>query len=218
MVLALPFYAYSLSTLAKPRLNMARVAPIVACAICIGVLAPWMVRNYVVFGKVVFIKSNLGQVLYTGNNPGGGNVDTYAYSSQHERELLHQMGEIAYTRYSFDRALAWIRGHKKAYLERSIKRAVRFWVANHATGVKRWVWSLYQVFLLVSAVVGIWRHWSRSHVTTLCLAILLVVPIVYYLTSVFDPHRLRLPFELLLTIFASAAMSSARRRRAEATT
>jgi len=218
MVLALPFYAYSLSTLAKPRLSMARVAPIVACAICIGVLVPWMVRNYVVFGKVVFIKSNLGQVLYTGNNPGGGNVDTYVYSSQHERELLHQMGEIAYTRYSFDRALAWIRGHKKAYLERSIKRAVRFWVANHATGVKRWVWSLYQVFLLVSAVVGIWRHWSRSHVTTLCLAILLVVPIVYYLTSVFDPHRLRLPFELLLTIFASAAMSSARRRRAEATT
>jgi 4-amino-4-deoxy-L-arabinose transferase-like glycosyltransferase len=210
MVLALPFYAYSLSTLARPRLSMARVAPIVACAICIGVLVPWMVRNYVVFGKVIFIKSNLGQVLYTGNNPGGGNVDTYVYSSQHERELLHQMGEVAYTRYSFDRAFAWIRGHKKAYLERSIKRAVRFWVATRATGVKRWAWSLYQVFLLVTAVVGTWRHWSRSPVTTLCFAILLIVPIVYYLTAVFDPHRLRLPFEPLLTIFASAAMSAPR--------
>jgi hypothetical protein len=145
-------------------------------------------------------------------------VDTYVYSSQHERELLHQLGEIAYTRYSFDRALAWIRGHKQAYLEGSVKRVFAFWWANPATGVKRWVWCLYQVFLLVSAVVGIWRHWSRSPVTILCLAILLIVPIVYYLTAVFDPHRLRLPFELLLTIFASAAMSSARRRRAEATT
>jgi len=209
MALALPFYAYSLYALAKPRLTMAWVAPIVACAICIGVLAPWMVRNYVVFGKIIFIKSNLGQVLYSANNPGGGNVDTYVYSSLHRRELLRRMGEIAYNRYALQQGLAWIQGNKTAYLERSVKRAVTFWVANHATGVKRWVWSLYQIALLVSAVVGTWRHWSRSPVTTLCFAILLIVPSVYYLTGVFDPHRLRLPFEVLLTIFSSAALTAA---------
>jgi hypothetical protein len=198
MALALPFYAYSLYALAKPRLTMTWVAPIVACALCIGILAPWTVRNYVVFKKIIFIKSNLGSVLLKGNNAGGGTVETYPYRSLHQRELLRRMGEIAYNRYALQRGLAWIQGNKTASLERSVKRAVTFWVANHATGVKRWVWSLYQIALLVSAAVGMWRHWGRSPVTTLCFTILLIAPSVYYLTGVFDPHHLRLSFEPLL--------------------
>jgi 4-amino-4-deoxy-L-arabinose transferase-like glycosyltransferase len=209
MVLAVPFYAYFMYVLAKSRPTLAWVAPVLVCTICLGVLAPWIVRNYVVFGKFIFIKSNLGRVLYRGNNPGGGNVDTNVYSSQHERELLHQMGEIAYNRYALQRGLAWIQGNKTAYLERSVKRAVTFWVTIHARGLKRWIWDLYQIALLVSAAVGLWRHWGRSPVTTLCFAILLVVPSVYYLTFFFRPHRYRLPFEVLLTIFSSAALTAA---------
>ena len=207
MVLTLPFYARTIYTLARRHIPHPFIPPVIVLTLCVAVLAPWLVRNYVVFGTFVFIKSNFGQVLFNANRNDGDIVILSQYTSKAERELFQRMGEITYTRYSRHRALAWIRGHKKEYLVRCVRRGLAFWVANPATGLKQWVWHLYQIPFLVSATLGLWRHWRRSLVMTLCFAILLIVPSVYYLTGGFDPHRLRLPFEALLTTFASTALT-----------
>lgn len=208
MVLALPLYAYAFYVLAKARPALARAAPMLVRAISIAVLAPWLVRNYVVFRKVVFIKSNLGVALYLANSGENREIGYYNYASEAEGEVLQRMGEIAYNRYSLHRAMEWIRGHKKEFLVRCVKRGLAFWVANPATDFKRWIWNHYQIPLLVISALGVCRHWRRSPVTVFCLAMLIVVPGVYYLTSLVDQQRYRLPFEALLTIFASTAMSA----------
>lgn len=205
--LIFPCYAWAIYTLARRRSLQPLVAPVMAIMLCLTILAPWLIRNYVVFGTVVFIKNNFGRVLYSENNNDGNRVMTSLYNSRAERDLLQRTGEIAYAHYSLQRALAWIRGHKKEYLVRCVRRGLAFWVANPATGLKRWVWHLYQILFLASSAVGVWRHLRRSPVTILCCAILIVVPSIYYLTTGFDSHRLRLPFEALLTIFASTALT-----------
>jgi hypothetical protein len=145
-----------------------------------------------------------------GNNERVGKGDTYPNTDPHERELMQQMGEIACNRYPLQWGLAWIRAHKKECGARCLSRALAFWVVNPAAGLKRWVWNLYKIPLRVSAAVGVWQQWRRSPVTTPCFAILLIVSVVYYLTDTFDAHRLRLPFEALLTIFASTGRNSHR--------
>lgn len=212
IAVALPFYVYAFYRVAKNHMALKWCAPAAVCALCIVVLTPWMVRNYVVFGKFVFIKSNFGQVLYASNNERVSPWESYAYVDVKEKALLQQMGEIAHNRYSLLRGLAWIGAHKYEYALRCLKRIPAFWLENPAAGIKSRVWLTYQVLLLMSAVIGLWGHWHRTPVTVFCFVMLLTIPSVYYLTGVFDGHRLRLPFDPLLTIFASSVLAQFLRR------
>jgi len=212
MALAVPFYLYSLYAMANTRRTPAWIVPALACAVCVAVLAPWLVRNYVVFGRFVFIKSNFGHVLYMGNNDRVDERDLYPYTASRERDLMGQAGESAYASQSFWTGVAWIKDHKKEYATRFIDRALGFWVTNLDTGVKSWLWTVYQILLLAGAAVGAWRHWRRNPVTVLCCAVLISVPIAYYMTAVYDAPRLRLPFDALLAILASSAITAPQAR------
>jgi hypothetical protein len=207
MALATPLYFYSLYAVARPRQRSAWIAPALGCAVCIAVLTPWLARNYVVFGRFVFIKSNFGPALHMGNNDRADERDLYPYTSSQERDLIQQVGETAYASRSFWRGVAWIKDHKQLYAVRFFRRAFGFWVENLDTGLKSWLWTVYQILLLAGAALGAWRHWRRDPVTTLCCAVLISVPIAYYMTAVYDAPRLRLPFDALLAMFASSAVS-----------
>lgn len=207
MAVALPLFAHVLYALARRRTSHPLIAPAIALTLCSAILTPWMVRNYVVFGTVVFIKSNFSQALYDANRDEKGEGFMLLYTSKAERALMQRMGEIPYMRFSLQRALAWIRGHKREFLVRCLRRGFMFWVANPARGLKRWIWNLYQIPFLLSSTLGLWRHWGRSPITKFCCAILITVPSVYYLTAFADEHRYRLPLEALLTVFASAALT-----------
>jgi hypothetical protein len=172
-----------------------------------AILTPWTIRNYAVMQRFVFIKSNFGVILFLGNHDDSDKVLLSPYGSYAERHLIQTMGEIAYTQYSLQRAKEWIRSHRKEFLVRCVKRGLAFWVANPAIGLKRWIWSVYQIPLLLSSALGLWRHWRRSPITNFCFAILITVPSVYYITALAEEHRYRLPLEALLTIFASAALT-----------
>ena len=204
MVLALPFFAYALYALARRALHP-WAGPLLALVLCLAVFTPWIIRNYVAFGTFVFVKSNFGHTLYDANRDDSGNTVPSLYTSEGERHLMQRMGEVAYTRYSLQRAMAWIRNHKKEFLARCVRRALAFWVVNPATDVKRWIWYLYQIPLLATSALGLRRHWQRNPATTLCFAILVIVPSVYFVTGYAEQHRFRLPFETLLIMFASAA-------------
>lgn len=212
IVVAFPFYIYAFYRVAKNHMTLKWFSPAAVCALCIVVLTPWMVRNYVVFGKFVFVKSNFGQVLFASNNERVSPWESYTYVDVTEKALLQQMGEIAYNRYSLLRGLAWIATHKYEYALRCLKRIPAFWLENPATGIKSRVWLTYQVLLLMSAVIGLWGHWRRTPVTAFCFVMLLAVPSVYYLTGVPDGHRLRLPSDPLLAIFASGVLAKFLRR------
>lgn len=212
IAVAFPFYVYAFYRVAKNHMTLKWFAPAAVCALCIVAITPWMVRNYVVFGKFVFVKSNLGHVLFASNNERVSPWESYPYVDVKEKALLRQMGEIAYDRYSLLRGLTWIGTHKYEYVLRCLRRIPAFWLGNPTAGIKSRVWLTYQVLLLMSAVIGLWGYWRRTPVTAFYFIMLLAVPSVYYLTGVFDGHRLRLPFDLLLTIFASGVLAQFLRR------
>jgi len=210
MVLAVPFYVYSLHAMARDRVTAAWIAPVLAFAVCTGVLAPWLARNYIVLERFIFIKSNVGQVLYMGNNDRVDTRDLYPHTAPRERDLMRQIGESAYASRSFWEGIAWINDHKREYAARVIDRALGFWVTNLDTSERWWLWSIYQILLLAGAAVGVSHHWRRDPVMTLCCAVLISAPIAYYMTAVYDAPRLRLPFDALLALFASSVLAGPR--------
>jgi hypothetical protein len=105
-------------------------------------ISPWMVRNWLVLGGLVPLRSNFGLELAVSNNP-------VASPSQREnfmrpevarlhpafgreiREEVRREGEIAFNRRKLAEALAWIRSNKGSFLELTAARVVEFWWPVH---------------------------------------------------------------------------------------
>jgi 4-amino-4-deoxy-L-arabinose transferase-like glycosyltransferase len=102
--------------------------------ICSLILAPWIVRNYRVFDKVIPLKTSFGLNLWMGNNP---NATGYLYTtdgipmqdtlSTKMKTHLSEFDEA--TRYNILRnmALEWIFKHPKEFLGLTIKRIGYLW-------------------------------------------------------------------------------------------
>ena len=75
------------------------------------VIAPWLVRNYLVFDHVIFIRGDLGSELRTGNNPlaTGHFVPNYRAGSNVGLTVeYNHMGEVAWVAEQGDLARKWI--------------------------------------------------------------------------------------------------------------
>ena len=81
------------------------------------VLTPWVVRNYEVFGRFVFLRDDFGLQIRLGNGPSAdGMLMAYLQPNLNKLELekFQRMGELAYAesckRFTYD----WIRAHPGA--------------------------------------------------------------------------------------------------------
>src|SRR5947208_2142817 len=91
-----------------PAVAGATLAGIFFCA----TIAPWLVRNFEVFGRPVFIRSNFGAELRLGNGPGAnGTWMSYVHPSQNVVELrrYEHLGEIGYVAKRKREAVEFIR-------------------------------------------------------------------------------------------------------------
>ena len=91
------------------RAPLARVA--LMAAIAAVIIAPWTVRNWIVHGRPVFIKSTFGYAFWQGNNPISWGTDKIPKSSAELLRLEHD-GTLAGT----DRAL-WEARHETLYID-----------------------------------------------------------------------------------------------------
>jgi 4-amino-4-deoxy-L-arabinose transferase-like glycosyltransferase len=95
--------------------------------------APWLVRNYEVFGKFIFIRSNFGAELRLGNGPGAdGTWMSYLHPTQNAFALkrYEEMGETAYVAERKREAIAFIRADYGRFIWISIKRLVYYWAGR----------------------------------------------------------------------------------------
>jgi hypothetical protein len=107
---------------------------LVLSAFCLAFMAPWVVRNYVVLGGLVPLRSNLGLELAVGNRP-GADGHTYAagfnamhpFGSAAERARLVRLGELEYMRQKQRQALAWIADNPAEFARLTLRRAELFW-------------------------------------------------------------------------------------------
>lgn len=186
----------------------------VACSAMLfcALIAPWMVRNYLVFGKVIFIRGNFGAEFRLGNGPGAdGQWMSWFHPSVDVNEFNRyvQLGEIGYVRSRQHEAIEWIREHPGTFAEITLKRVFYFWFGTPRSENSQiafygryFLYSLSSVLAFFGLGLALRRCERGAY---LFLWLLVSVPIVYYFT--FTHPRYRHPMEpemLLLMVYLFA--------------
>jgi hypothetical protein len=199
-----------LSFLAKPAL---------AAGVAILCCVPWTVRNYVVFHRLVPLRSNFPLELYIGNNE---NYDDKRprwpppISKERETVRYFRMGETAFMDEEMRKAKLFIRSHPRIALELFGDRFVAFWA-----GIANPVQVFPKADLLVRALIvcatlsgvgalaGVVILIGRRNPYAFPLAVGPVVfPLIYYVTHTSVRYRHPIdPLVLLLTAIAIVAVA-----------
>lgn len=170
------------------------------------VVFPWLVRNYRVFHKPVFLRDNLGLELAVSNNPCAtfsmdlNREQTACFTSNHPNESYDEalrvrtLGEPTYNQMRLHEATSWINNNRGQFLRLTAQRLVAFWFPN-STGnplkqghLSRSEWVTYGFTLLsVPGLLLLWR--SRNRAAILFSLWLSLYPLMYYLTQYSPRYR-----------------------------
>lgn len=187
------------------RPSLAGVA--LSSAIFFLVLSPWLVRNYEVFGRFVFIRDDFGLQFRLGNSKGAeGMLMAYLQPNLNKLELekFQRLGELKYEAECKRIAFEWVRQHPKQFAIVSLRRFFYYWNGVPKPTDSRAPWDLRNSLFLAWSVLGIWgagravRRKLRG--AWLFAGLLLTYPTTYYF--VFPHARYRHPIEPELVILA----------------
>jgi 4-amino-4-deoxy-L-arabinose transferase-like glycosyltransferase len=168
-------------------------------------LSPWLVRNYAVFGRFVFIRDDFGLQFRLGNWKGAdGMLMPYLQPNLNRAELekFQSSGELGYAELSKREAFEWIRENPGRFAVISLKRVFYYW-----NGVPRETNSVSPVDFrtsgfLATSVLALWGLGRAIHQRRpgawLFAGLVLTYPTVYYF--VFPHARYRHPIEPELTV------------------
>ncbi len=170
------------------------------------IISPWLVRNYLVFHRPVFMRDNLGLELAVSNNdcaqfsfalnrvPDGCFAKSHPNESDAEARRVAAMGEVAYNQLRLHQALNWIDHNRSRFLHLAALRFIAFWFPN-ATGNPFRPGPtprdevLTGVFTVLS-IPGLLLLWSKNRVAFGLLCLWLVCfPLVYYLVQFEGRYR-----------------------------
>ena len=182
------------------------------------VLTPWLVRNYEVFGRFVFLRDDFGLQIRLGNGPyADGMLMAYLQPNLNRLELekFQRMGELAYSDSCKRMAFDWIEAHPGRFAVISLKRFFYYW-----NGVPRASSSVAPVDFRTSAFLAtsILALWGLGRALRqkrpgawLFAGLVLTYPTVYYF--VFPHARYRHPIEpelLILVVFLLSEVTTPR--------
>lgn len=182
-------------------------------------ISPWELRNYRVFHRLLPIRSNFGTELQRGNHMeyprqiaylAVSDLRTHACSSQAETDKLLLMGEIAYESSEEREAMDFITRHPRMFLAITVHRIAYFWFGYGNTWVDipdlaKEVWLITAtkrgLLALLTLLAGLGLYLSFRDAGfgwPLFLLLLLVYPLVYYLTHAEYGYRHPIEPEIVL--------------------
>jgi len=126
----LPFLLAWAAFRAQRSLKLGLAKPALAAGIAVLCCVPWAVRNYLVFGRFVPLRSNFPLELYIGNNNNYASPQyVWPPKISKEREILRyfRLGETAFMDEEMRKAMEFIRAHPKIFMELNEARFVEFW-------------------------------------------------------------------------------------------
>jgi 4-amino-4-deoxy-L-arabinose transferase-like glycosyltransferase len=209
----LPFFLGWLVVEARRRTTQWKGLTAVAALVLFAGVTPWLVRNYLVFDKMMLFRSNFGLELYLGNNPEV--PDSWSWwlhpnDNDQERIKFLQMGEIPYMAAKQRRALQFIRTHPSDFGRFVFHRFADNWFGTFESpvdvlGAKSWslrgtiIWNCTFAFL---TFFGLWlaNRLFAGEVFPLAISII-VFPVVYYISH--SSLRYRHPIDPVMTLYAS---------------
>ena len=178
---------------------------VLASAVFFVCLTPWLVRNYHVFGRFVFIRDDFGQQFRLGNGPGAdGILMAYLQPNLNSEELerFRAVGELPYAEARKREAFAWIRENPGRFAAISVRRFVYYWAGVPKRADSAFLAAVKNLPFLISSVLAIWGLMralrQRRPGAGLFALLVLSYPTVYYF--VFPHARYRHPIEPELII------------------
>lgn len=182
------------------------------CILTAGLaVSPWLVRNYSVFGKFVFVRDNLPLEMHMANNDQSTGLWTRSEHPGNDPEAMRrfqQLGEIRFMQEKQQQLHDFIREHPGEFFRFTLARILYFWIgppqADIVAGYDLMV-ARHLMFILpaVFAFAGLWltlRKRLRGGFLLACC--LLIYPLPYYLVNPFPRYKHAIePEMILLAVF-----------------
>lgn len=189
-------------------------------AACALVVTPWLVRNRLVFGQFVSIRSNFGFEFHLGNyhfSEGFGWGGKHPSMNKREREEYARMGEIAYVAAKRDEAITFVRHYPREFLDLTAKRFYAFWSGGMIPyGVGPLLPWLYGPFTLLTLLGILVAAWERINGVGLLIGLLLLFPLPFYIAfpQARNRHTIE-PVMLVLSVYFIVALVRRLREKRE---
>jgi hypothetical protein len=165
-------------------------------ATCVLVLTPWTIRNYVVFHRLMPMRDNFGLEFWVGNHA----VTDHSKFPLSNPAEYNRLGEIQFMETKRQAALQFVRKHFQQFGRLSVERVALFWSEPEGSA---WPWISLLAWL--GLVLILWRKGIEAGPY---LVVLLVFPLVYYITHTFPTYRHPIePLMLLLATYATASVA-----------
>ena len=183
------------------------------------VLSPWLIRNYQVFARFVFLRDDFGLQFKLGNGPyADGMLRPYLQPNLNKSELndFQRMGELAYAERCKRQAFDWVRTHPARFAVISLKRFFYYWNGVPGPTGSRAPVDFRTSGFLATSVLALWGLGrairQKRPGAWLFGGLVLTYPTVYYF--VFPHARYRHPIEPELLILIVFLFSEVGRRAA----
>jgi 4-amino-4-deoxy-L-arabinose transferase-like glycosyltransferase len=173
------------------------------------VVSPWLVRNYEVFGRFIFVRDNLPLEMYEANNDQSAGLWTRNEHPGNNPEAMRrfqELGELNFMAEKQREVRQFVRQHPGSFLKFTVERAAYFWIAPpQATIVAGYdlMISRHTNFLLaaVFAFAGLWLTIRNRKCGSFLLAcFLLIYPLPYYLVNPFPRYKHPIEPEMIMLI------------------
>jgi 4-amino-4-deoxy-L-arabinose transferase-like glycosyltransferase len=186
-------------------------ASVLCVCLAAAIVGPWLVRNYRVFGRFIFVRDNLPLELYMSNNEasvGFWTRDEHPANDRRAMQTFHDLGEARFMAEKGRQAREFIRQHPQVFLQFTLKRALYFWISPPQTAIVGgydFNISRHMNYLLEAAFAfaGLWPSFRRRKPEAYLLAcFLLLYPLPYYIVSPYPRYKhLIEPVMLLLIVY-----------------
>jgi 4-amino-4-deoxy-L-arabinose transferase-like glycosyltransferase len=196
----------------------------VASLVLAATIAPWLIRDAVVFHRLIPMRDSMGLELWMGNNGYSTRWTSDQLHPLHDAQELadyNRMGELAYMDHKAEQAREYIHAHPGWYAGMCLRRSVYLWFGY---------WSFdsaylamepmdpenipFASFLTIFGMVGLFLLWKRKQFEAVRYAgVLILFPMIYYFTHP-EPYHMR-TLDPLLLIFVCSTIVVWRERARE---
>ena len=208
----------------RDRLVMFRKAALIVVLLPVLMVTPWLIRNYVIFGRPVFVRDNFGLELSVANNDCAGfgidqSLDSGCFAKMHpnanidEARKVLAYGEPKYNELKLRETLQWIETHPARFSRLCALRVAAFWMPPASggpyslLGLGRRLERIAVYVMTLLSVAGLFMLYRRDALSaSVCLICLGLFPLAYYVTQY--EYRYRYPILWLTFLLGSLPITA----------
>ena len=214
LISALPFLAIWAIWPLRERFVHASKLAVASSLIFVACIAPWTIRNYLVFHSFIPLRSNFGLELWLDNHTQFPDRSFHPVDYQPELDKYRRMTEIPYMEEKEREAFVFVRAYPADAAQSALHRFVGTWMGISESPVDLWrtTTGFVKVFIVANcgfsllALMGaLFALRSQNPAASPLAMVLMVFPMVFYITH--TDLRYRFPIDPLMLVFAVYAVA-----------